>query len=112
MSDDRKEATRAYKEKKIPRGVFVIISTVTDRRWVDSSPNLDAARNLLWFELKRGGHRNRDLQTEWNTHGESSFEFEIVEELDADVTDSAMRDELKSKRIDWVTKLGVTTVSP
>src|SRR5450432_1665814 len=106
MSDQRKEATRAYKEKKIPRGVFVLLSTATDRRWVDSSPNLDAARNLLWFELQRGAHRNRDLQTEWNTHGESSFEFEVVEELDPDLIDMAMRDELKTKRTDWCTKLG------
>lgn len=112
MSDDRKEAVRSYKERKIPRGVFVLLSTTTDRRWVDASPNLDAARNLLFFELKRGGHRNRDLQTEWNTHGESSFEFEVVEELDAAIVESAVRDELKSKRSEWVTKLGVTTVSP
>ena len=112
MSDERKEAVKTYKERKIPRGVFVLLSTATDRRWVDSSLNLDATRNLLWFELKRGGHRNRDLQTEWNTHGEGSFEFEIVEELDADVIESAVRDELKTKRADWVTKLGVPTVFP
>ena len=112
MSDERKDAVRAYKERKIPRGVFVLVSTATNRRWVDSSPNLDAARNLLWFELKRGGHRNRELQTEWNSEGESSFEFEIVEELDADVIDSAVRDELKTKRAEWVVKLGVPTVSP
>ena len=112
MSDERKEAVRAYKERKTPRGVFVLISTATERRWVDASPNLDAARNLLWFELKKGAHRNRDLQTEWNAQGESSFEFEIVEELDPDIIESAVRDELKSKRAEWVTKLGVTTVSP
>ena len=112
MSDDRKEAIRAYKERRIPRGVFVLRSTATERRWVDASPNLDAARNLLWFELKRGAHRNRGLQSEWNTEGESSFEFEIVEELDPDIIETAIRDELKSKRAEWVTKLGVPTVSP
>lgn len=112
MTDERKEATRVYKEKKIPRGVFVLLSTTTNRRWVDASPNLEAARNLLWFELQRGGHRNRDLQTEWNAHGEASFEFEIVEELDPDLIDMAMRDELKTKRTDWATKLGAPTVSP
>ena len=112
MKEQRKEAVRAYKERKIPRGVFVLLSTVTDRKWVDASPNLDAARNMLWFELKRGGHRNRDLQTEWNTHGESSFEFEVVEELDPDITEMAVRDELKTKRTDWAAKLKAPTVSP
>ena len=112
MKEQRKEAVRAYKERKIPRGVFVLLSTVTDRKWVDASPNLDAARNMLWFSLKQGAHRNRDLQTEWNTHGEASFEFEIVEELDPDLVDMAVRDELKSKRADWATKLGAPTVSP
>ena len=110
--NERKEAIRSYRERIIPRGVFVLLSTTTDRRWVDASPNLDAARNMLWFELKRGGHRNRDLQTEWNTHGESSFEFEVVETLDPAITDIAIRDELKTKRADWATKLGAPTVSP
>ena len=112
MSDDRKESVRAYKDRKIPRGVFVMHSIATERRWVDASPNLDAARNLLWFELKKGSHRNRDLQSAWNADGELSFEFEIVEELDPDILESTIRDELKSKRAEWVAKLGVPTVFP
>ena len=110
--NERKEAIRAYKERKIPRGVFILRSTATERRWVDCAPNLDAARNMLWFELKRGSHRNRDLQSEWNAEGESSFEFEIAEELDPGIADIAVRDELKSKRAEWAVKLNAPTVSP
>lgn len=110
--NQRKDAIRTYKERKIPRGIFVLVSTSTDRRWVDSAPNLDAARNMLWFELKQGVHRNSELQREWNTQGEVSFEFEVVETLDVDTPDIAVRDELKTKRRDWAAKLGAPTVSP
>lgn len=110
--NERKEAIGSYKERKIPRGVFILRSTATERRWVDSSPNLDAARNRLWFELNKGSHRNRDLQSVWNAEGESSFEFEIAEEFDPAIADIELRDELKSKRAEWAAKLNVPTVSP
>jgi hypothetical protein len=109
---ERKDAIRKYKERKIPRGIFAIRSTATGRCWVDSSPNLDAARNSQWFQLRLAGHRNRELQAEWNAHGEPNFEFEILEALDEDITEMAIRDELKSKRKEWAEKLGAPTVSP
>jgi hypothetical protein len=110
--NDRKEAIRKYKERKITRGIFVIRSTATGRCWVDSSPNLYSPRNMNWSALRAGAHRNHDLQVEWNAHGESNFEFEIVETLDEDITEMAIRDELKSKRREWAKKLGAPTVSP
>lgn len=108
----RREAIRNYKERKIPKGIFVVRFETNGRQWVDSSPNLGAARNAVWSQLKSGAHYNKDLQAQWNAHGEAAFEFEVVEELDPETPEIAVRDELKRKRKEWVAKLGVTTVSP
>jgi len=110
--NSRKEAIRLYKERKIPRGIFIVRSTANGRCWVDLSPDLDTARNSVWSQLRSGGHLNKVLQAEWNTHGEANFEFEIVEKLDPDIADVAIRDELKRKRKEWVAKLPAPTVSP
>jgi len=112
MNNERKEAIRKYKERKIPRGIFVIRSTATGRCWVDSSPNLESPRNMNWSALRTGAHRNHDLQAEWTAHGEASFEFEIVEMLDEDIVEMAIRDTLKEKRREWAAKLAAPTVTP
>jgi hypothetical protein len=109
---DRKEAIRKFKERKIARGIFVVRSKATGRCWVDSSLNLDSARNSVWFELRHGNHRNRELQEEWNAQGEADFEFEVVETLDDDIAEMSVRDELKQKRRDWGERLGAPTISP
>lgn len=75
----RKEAIREFKERKTPRGVFALRCTVTGHVWVDSSRNLDASKNSLWFVLGHGSHHNHPLQTEWNTHGMQAFQYEILE---------------------------------
>jgi hypothetical protein len=110
--NERKEAIRKYKERKPRRGIFVLRSTATGRRWVDSSPSLDSVRNMIWFELKHGGHRNKDLQMEWNIQGEAAFELEVLETLDEDTLELAVRDDLKRKRKEWASKLDAPTIFP
>jgi hypothetical protein len=103
---NRKEAIQAYKERKIPRGAFAVRCTASGRVWVGSSPNLDAARNGMWFSLRAGSPFNhKSLQAEWNEHGESAFEFEILETLKDDVSPLALSDLLKEKKRDWATQL-------
>jgi hypothetical protein len=58
------------------------LAAATGQVWVDSSPNLDAARNGAWFFLRHRYHHNKALQAEWNTHGEEAFQYEILEQLD------------------------------
>ena len=110
--NERKEAIRKFKERKVARGIFMVRSKTSGRRWVDLSPNLDAARNRVWSELRHGVHWNRELQVEWNAHGEADFEFEVVETLDPEIVEIAIRDELKRKRIEWMARLAAPTVSP
>jgi hypothetical protein len=78
---ERREAARQFKERKPSFGIYALRCSTTGRSWVDSSPNLNAAQNGQFFQLRQRLHRNKELQVEWNTHGEESFHFEVLEVL-------------------------------
>jgi hypothetical protein len=103
---NRKEAIRKYKLRKVSRGVFAVRCTATGQVWIDSSRNLDGAKNGLWFQLREELHRDKSLQTEWNTHGENAFQFEVLETLDDDVIPLGVPDLLKEKKGQWAARLG------
>jgi hypothetical protein len=66
---NRKEAIAEYKNRKTPRGTYVVRFADDGPAWVDATPDLDAARNSTLFALRTGAHRNKQLQAEWNAHG-------------------------------------------
>jgi hypothetical protein len=103
---DRREVARKFKEHKPLRGAFAVRCTATGRVWVGSYANLDAMRNRLWFSLREGLHRDKTLQEEWNTHAEETFEYEILEKLDDDVSALELGDRLKELRLRWAAQLG------
>lgn len=102
----RKEAIRKFKEQKPCRGAFAVRCTATGHIWVGSSMNLHAIRNRLWFSLRIGSGPDKTLQAEWSAHGEASFQYEILEKLDEDVSSFEVADLLKEKRSHWIAKLG------
>ena len=102
---DRKEAIRKFKERKPSVGAFAIRCTETGRVWVGTSRNLDATNNGLRFSLRIGGHMDKSLQAEWNAHGESAFQYEILEKLPDDVHPMAVADLLKTAGKRWVARL-------
>lgn len=110
MAVDKKKAAEEFKNRKVPRGIFAVRCKETGATWVDSSPNLSAARNGTWFGLRAGGFRDKTLQAEWNTRGEDAFEFEIVETLPDDIAAMNLRDVLKEKKRYWAEKLGATAL--
>jgi hypothetical protein len=110
MSVDRKAAIREYKERAVPRGVFAVRCKATGFVSVDSSPNLTAAKNGLWFSLRLGNHRDKQLQSEWRTHGEDQFEFEVLEELDPDLPQMAIYDELKARKAAWIAQMNARAI--
>jgi hypothetical protein len=108
----RKDAIREYKERAPNRGAYVIRCAVSDRVWAGASTNLDAARNRAWFTLRLGQHGDRALQAEWNTHGEATFQYDVLETLEDDVSPMAMSDLLKEKMRDWATRLDAPMLLP
>jgi hypothetical protein len=98
---DRKEAARQFKERKPSPGIYALRCTATGRTWVDSSSNLDAAQNSQFFQLRHRLHRNKELQAEWNAHGEASFRFEVLEKLPEDTPSLNLRDLLAERKQAW-----------
>jgi hypothetical protein len=97
----RKIAHQEYKTRTATRGAFAVRCVTTGKVWVGASPNLDAARNRIWFMLRSGHHRDHVLQAEWSSYGESSFLFEVLETLDPDVPPIRLSDLLKEKKCHW-----------
>ena len=68
-----------YLETKIRAGVYAIRNLVTGRVLVAGSTNVKGVLNRHRFELRQGTHRNPLLSQEWSLHGESSFNFEVLD---------------------------------
>ncbi len=109
---NRKEAIAEYKNRKTPRGIYVVRFADAGPAFVDAVPDLGAARNGVLFALRTGAHRNPELQAEWNAHGESAFRYEVLEKLEDDLAPMAWRDLLKDKKKEWVERLGARKVTP
>jgi hypothetical protein len=109
----RKAAIQAYKERKTARGVFAVRCQPTGSVWVDSAMDLRAAENRTWASLRLGDvHAEPTLVAEFQEHGRDAFTFEILEQLDDDVTPMALRDLLKEKKLHWLERLTARKLSP
>jgi hypothetical protein len=108
----RKAAIREYKERKTPRGIFAIRCQPTGSVWVDSALDLRAAENRIWFTLRLGDVQlDPTIAAEFATHGRDAFTFEILEQLDDDVSPIALRDLLKEKKRHWLERIPARKVS-
>jgi hypothetical protein len=103
---DKSSAKRDYKQAKRPMGVYRIRNKRNGKSYVDFSVDLPARINRNKTELKFGSHRNKELLEEWKSSGESSFEFEILDELahqENRQTDPI--EELRALAEMWISKL-------
>jgi hypothetical protein len=107
---DRKQVAREYQARKSPRGIFALRCASSGEVWIGSSMDLRAAKNALWFFLGSAQHQDATLQAQWNAHGEQAFQFEVVEEIDADVSALSAADVLKERRIHWTAQLDARTL--
>ena len=86
---DRSEVKKDYKQTKRPMGVYRIRNTQNGKSYVGYSIDLQARINRQKAELKFGSHRNSELLDEWKSFEESSFEFEVLDELELDENSKA-----------------------
>ncbi len=77
----KKELKEAYKQMKIPMGVFQIKNISNNKVIIDHNIDMESKWNRHKMELKFGNHRNRNLQKDWNEFGEANFVFEVLSEL-------------------------------
>ena len=85
MDPERKKALlREYKETPQPMGVFQIKNNVTEKMLLLKALNRPGIINRHQLELRRGMHRNSQLQADWNQYGEAAFSFDILATLKPD----------------------------
>jgi hypothetical protein len=101
----KKELTRTYKEQKVRPGIFAVRCTASGEAWVAKAPDIDKRQSGLWFQLRMGGFPGKSLQAAWNTHGETAFAFEILEEI-RDENEGMIPLLLKEREAHWRTELG------
>ena len=101
----RRQIADEFKERKVPRGIFAVRSA-SGNAWVGSSPNLNAAQNSLWFQLRGGLSRHVALQKAWTQEGEEAFKFEVVEQFDDDVSPLLLSELYTRKKREWAESLG------
>ncbi|MFY9853842.1 MAG: GIY-YIG nuclease family protein [Terracidiphilus sp.] len=102
----RKEWVQKFKEQKPLLGAYAVRCSATGRAWVGVSRNLGATRNGNLFMLRSGLHRDKMLQADWDAHGESAFEYEILDCTDEGIDPLLIDRILKEMKAAWVAQLG------
>lgn len=102
----RKDLKQAYRDREHRAGVFQVKNIVNGKVLLGSSLNLDGPLNAHKFMLSTGGHRNKALQSDWNTFGSEAFVFEILEVVKpSDDTHFNVSDELLLLEQIWLEQL-------
>jgi hypothetical protein len=108
---NRRQAVRDCKERKVPLGIYAVRCAATGEAWVGRSPNLEQQQNRIWFGLRQGGHPNRALLAAWAAYGEAAFSFEVLEALDDEGLGDLGRDSLmKDRDAHWREVLGASKI--
>lgn len=101
----RRDIAQAYKERKVPMGIFRVSCEPTGETWVGMSRNLDGAANSVLFSLRMGSHRNPAMQAAWKAHGEAAFAYAVVETLAEDLSPIGQETWLKERLRHWIAAL-------
>lgn len=102
----RSQMKLAYKLKIRPMGIFEIKNLVNGKVFIGSTNNLDVVHNRHMFQLKQGGHPNKELQQDYNRYGPENFTFSTLEELEpVDDLSSNYAEDLEVLEALWLEKL-------
>lgn len=59
-------------------GVYAILNKKTGQQYIGSAVSIERRWHAHKCTLRKGKHKNRQLQTAWNLDGEASFEFRVI----------------------------------
>ena len=108
--ESRREVIRKYKEHRPLLGAYAVRCAATGNVWIGVTKNLEATRNRCWFGLRCGLFQDKSLQEEWNAHGESAFQYEILESLKENVHPVEIDDRLQQMKRGWITRLSARSL--
>ena len=81
MNADQKQLKKDYQQTPRAIGVFLIRNNINDKVFLAAGLNLQGLINRHKYALEHRGHRNKQLQADWNEFGSNNFAFEIIDEL-------------------------------
>ncbi len=106
----RKELLEQYAERKPSIGVYAVRCAATGETWVAWSKSVDKRKNGIWFELNAGGSVGVvEMLPSWKAHGEASFSYEILEQIEED-NPHKLELLLKERTAHWVEKLNAKAI--
>lgn len=100
----RKELLEQYKQIKTYMGVIQVKNKTNGKIYIDSYPNLKNKWFTIRTQLEMGRFVNSELQKEWNELGPGAFDYEVLEQKEADKV-ADMRWELKQMLKPWLARL-------
>jgi hypothetical protein len=107
---EQSEIKRRYKEEVHAKGVYCVRCPSADSIWVDSSRNLLSSENRFAFSIKNGLNLNSELQQTVKAFGPDSFEFEVLEIFDQDLSSYELKKQLKERRLYWQASLSAQSL--
>lgn len=78
-------------QDEVRSGIYCIENTVSNKKYIGQSVNIEDRWRRHITELRNGKHHNSHLQNTWNKYGENSFKFYILEYCDIDELDEKER---------------------
>jgi hypothetical protein len=79
---DKKELKKSYKLNPPKAGIYCIKNKTNGKIFVGKGLNVDGIINSQLSQLKWGGHKNKQLQKEWQQFGDEQFSFEVLDYLE------------------------------
>jgi hypothetical protein len=78
----QRELKADYKREPRPMGVYAVRDLKVHVAYVGTAKDLPGILNRHRFELKVGGHQNKDLVAAFRQHGVDAFAFEVLDKLE------------------------------
>lgn len=94
-TQERKEAVRAYKERKPDMGIIEVHCLPTKDRFAKAVTDTKEI-NRHTFQLDAGLHPNKELQNLWATYGQGQFQVGVERLLDYKDPSSDHAEELET----------------
>lgn len=88
-------------------GIIAVVNQSNSKTFFDIAVNLKGRINRIDFQLKSGGHPNRELQKDYRELGRDRFLIKVLEQLECDENESKTdyHDDLELLKMEWIDKL-------
>ncbi len=107
---NRRELSKAYKERQRRGGVYTITNTASGKYLLGYAADLASVRNHFAFAVATGSAVHPKLRDDWRELGPEPFKLNVLEELEQkpDQTEAEFLDDLRTLEQLWRTQLDAT----